>query len=199
MHVLIESLLSSNRFAVTASVEVVSKVDKKDLGRPTPCLEWTLADLLAHMTAQHRGFAAAARGGRADPAVWRPRPSADPVAAYLAADLLLAAFADDGVADRAFALPELGTATFTAVQAVTFHLIDCVVHGWDVARAIDHPYDLHPEVVASALRIAAQVPNGPLHLEPGASFAPALPIGPGAAPLDRVLSAPGRDPNWRAA
>lgn len=197
---LIDSLLSSHRLAIAASVDVVSAVADTDLGRPTPCSEWTLAELLAHMTAQHRGFAAAARGEGSDVANWRPRPVADPVLDHLtAADLVLAAFAEDGVADRAFALPELGSTTFTAEQAVTFHLIDYVVHGWDVARTIGHAFELHPDVVEPALRIAAQVPDGPFRLEPGAPFAPALPVAPAATPLDRILSTLGRDPNWRAA
>lgn len=32
------------------------------MSRPTPCAGWSLRDLLARMTVQHRGFAAAAAG-----------------------------------------------------------------------------------------------------------------------------------------
>lgn len=195
MHVLTNSLLLSHRLAVTASVEVVSKVDTGDLGRPTPCSEWTLADLLAHMTAQHHGFAAAAAGRGADEAAWRLRPTTDPVADYVgAADLLLAAFAEDGLGE--FALPELSPTPFSAEQAVTFHLIDCAVHGWDVARAIGLPCDLHPDVAEPALAIALSVPDHPSRREPGAAFAPALPAAPDATPLDQILTTLGRDPNW---
>ena len=55
-----------HRTAVTASVDVVNAVTLDDLDRPTPCAGWNLADLLAHMTVQHYGFAAAARGNGAD-------------------------------------------------------------------------------------------------------------------------------------
>ncbi len=48
--------------AVRASVRVVLQASAADLARPTPCADWTLAELLAHMTAQHNGFAAAAAG-----------------------------------------------------------------------------------------------------------------------------------------
>ena len=195
---LTNSLLFAHHQAVTTSVEAVSKVDNSDLARPTPCSEWTLADLLAHMTAQHHGFAAAARGRGTDPAAWRLRPSTDPVADHrAAADLVLAAFAENGVAEREFALPELGTAPFPAEQAVAFHLIDYVVHGWDVARTLDRLYALHPDVTAPALRIAAQVPNNERRLDPNAPFAPALPVTPNAPPLNQILSALGRDPAWR--
>ncbi len=49
--------------AVRASVDVVSRVRAGDLARATPCSEWTLAELLAHMTVQHYGFAAAVPDG----------------------------------------------------------------------------------------------------------------------------------------
>jgi Mycothiol maleylpyruvate isomerase N-terminal domain len=41
---------------------VLSRASASDLARPGPCADWTLADLLAHMTAQHNGSAAAAAG-----------------------------------------------------------------------------------------------------------------------------------------
>jgi len=51
------------------------------------------------------------------------------------AEAVLAAFAADGVLKRRFALPEISTAfDFPAAQAISFHFIDYVVHGWDVAR-----------------------------------------------------------------
>ena len=126
--------------------EVVAGVATDDLRRPTPCAGWNLCDLLAHMTAQHRGFAAAARGHGADLAMWDPttvadRVAADPAGTYAAAaDDVLVAFAADGVLESAFALPELGPgASFPGALAIGFHFVDYVVHGWDVARSIGAP------------------------------------------------------------
>src|SRR3954451_6585076 len=108
---LINELLGHHRATVRASIAIVSQVQADDLGRATPCAGWTLADLLAHMTAQHRGFAAASAGRGADPAVWRPGPvGADPVSAYLAAaERVVTAFAQEGVLERSFVLPEIST------------------------------------------------------------------------------------------
>jgi uncharacterized protein (TIGR03083 family) len=65
--------------AVLASVQIVSQASAADLARPTPCPDWTLAELLAHMTAQHNGFAAAAAGDGADLVHWQTgAPVADP-------------------------------------------------------------------------------------------------------------------------
>jgi hypothetical protein len=93
-----------HRAAVLASVDVVSVVTRDDLRRPTPCAGWNLVDLLAHMTVQHHGFAAAACGVDS-PTVWEPARVADAVAtdpggtyAAAAADVL-DAFAVDGVLD----------------------------------------------------------------------------------------------------
>ncbi|MBF4996392.1 TIGR03086 family protein [Nocardia sp. BSTN01] len=187
-----------DRKAVDYSVTIVSKVAGADLHRPTPCGEWDLTQLLTHMAAQHRGFAAAARGHGADPAVWRMDPPADPVAAYreAAADVT-AAFSEAGVPQRVFALPEFGPG-FTAPggQAIGFHLIDYVVHGWDVARAIDLPYALDPELAEPALRIAEAVPDGDFRSQPGSAFAPAVPNAAPSDPLARILSLLGRSPSW---
>jgi uncharacterized protein (TIGR03086 family) len=81
--------------AVRASVRAVSQISAADLARPTPCADWTLADLLAHMTAQHNGFAAAAAGEGADLVRWQTgAPAADPVGEYAAAaERVLVAFA----------------------------------------------------------------------------------------------------------
>src|ERR1700736_5927253 len=70
-----------HRTAVLASVDVVGAVTANDLRRPTPCEGWSLADLLAHMTVQHHGFAAAARGAGAESAVWEAANAADAGAA----------------------------------------------------------------------------------------------------------------------
>src|ERR1700684_4206987 len=138
-----------HRIAVLASVDVVAAVTADDLARPTPCAGWNLADLLTHMTVQHRGFAAAARGAGADLAIWEPATVADavtsdPVATYAAAAAaVIDAFAGPEVPDATFALPEFGPgATFPGSVAISFHLVDYVVHGWDVARTLGHPFEL---------------------------------------------------------
>ncbi len=130
-------IVSLDARAVRASVAVVSRAGDDDLARATPCDDWNLAQLLAHMAAQHDGFAAAAAGNGADLSVWRARPpSADPVADYAAAaDRVLRAFGADGVLARQFNLPVIAPGAMSPAQmSIGFHFIDQVVHGWDVAR-----------------------------------------------------------------
>ncbi|GAB2965055.1 TIGR03086 family metal-binding protein [Amycolatopsis acidiphila] len=179
-----------NRAVVLTSVSVASRVRPADLARPTPCAGWSVTDLLAHMSVQHHGFAAAARGEQAR---WEPRAAADPVADYLSASAeVLQAFAG---ADRPFSLPEIGPAPFPAEQAIGFHFIDYVVHSWDLARAVGTSVSFDNEVLEPALGIARFVPGGAARTRPGAAFAPALSERDGGL-LDQILVLLGRSPDW---
>ncbi|BDM70417.1 hypothetical protein HEK616_39040 [Streptomyces nigrescens] len=187
--------------AVRGSVTLVRRVRPEDLTRPTPCAAWTLADLLAHMTVQHHGFAAAARGDGRDPVNWAVRPlGLDPVAAYgAAAELVIAAFAAVDDPDRECHLPEFTTAqAFPARRAIGFHLIDYVVHSWDVARTLGLGYDPGPELLRAALPIARAVPDDDSRLAPGSAFRPGLPADGTTGELDRILALLGRSPSWHA-
>ena len=184
--------------AVRASVQVVSQARAADLARPTPCDGWTLAELLAHMTAQHNGFAAAAAGGGADLVRWQTgAPAADPAGEYAAAAArVIAAFGAPGVLDRDFTLPEISPQLrFPAEQAIGFHLVDYVAHGWDVARTLGLRYDLEPALLAVALPVARSVPDGQNRRRPGASFAPRVTVTRGSM-LDHIVALLGRRPSW---
>ncbi|HZR50845.1 MAG TPA: TIGR03086 family metal-binding protein [Streptosporangiaceae bacterium] len=184
--------------AVKVSAELVSRITDADLARPTPCAGWTLADLLAHMTSQHRGFAAAAAGDGSDPRHWADKPAA-PADYVSAAAKVQEAFAGAGVLDQEFCvLPISATMTFPARQAIGFHLVDYVTHGWDVARSLGQPYELPQDVLDVALRVAIAVPDGEARRAPDASFAPRVPGYDGAATLDRIVALLGRRPSWPA-
>jgi uncharacterized protein (TIGR03086 family) len=178
---------------------VMSTVTSGDLDRATPCTGWPLGELLAHMTAQHHGFAAAAEGGGGDPAAWQVRPlGPDPVSTYaVAAERVVAAFAGDRVLEQDFTLPEFPAPnSFPAVRAIGFHLIDYVVHAWDVARSLDLPLEFDQEVLDAALTVAREVPDGARRLAPGAAFRPPVPVPAGAGALEQVVAWLGRSPAW---
>jgi uncharacterized protein (TIGR03086 family) len=200
MHIT-SDVLPLHRAAVAASVNVVERVTRDDLAKPTPCAGWTLADLLAHMTVQNRGFAAAARGRGADLSLWGPGTVRDAVAAdavgvYAAsADDVLDAFTAPGVLEATFHLPEFGSeATFPGSIAIGFHFIDYVVHGWDVARALDADFDLPDDVISAALPLALAVPDGDFRSTDGSPFAPAVTTEDQVSGLDRILAHLGRSP-----
>ncbi|MCT7658149.1 TIGR03086 family metal-binding protein [Mycobacterium deserti] len=199
------SILPLHRTAVQKSVDIVNAVSRDDLGRPTPCAGWTLGDLLTHMTVQHHGFAAAARGNGADSRVWDAATVADavaanPAAAYAdsAADVL-EAFSADGILDAPFAIPEFQPGVdFPGSMAIAAHFVDYVVHGWDVARTLGAPFELPNEVTAAALPIAFAVPDGETRTSDDAPFGPAVASNGATSDLDRMLAHLGRSPAWSA-
>jgi uncharacterized protein (TIGR03086 family) len=195
----IPDLREPHRYAVRASIALVAQITAGDLGRATPCVEWNLGDLLAHMTVQHDGFAAAAHGTSTEIEAWRPRPVGDDFAQVYAraAERVIAAFAAPDLFDREFLLPEVNESRpIPARQAVSFHFIDYVVHGWDVARALGVPFTLPSDVLLAALPVAEAVPNGEQRRKPGAAFASRRPVPAGSDPLDRILMLLGRSPSW---
>jgi uncharacterized protein (TIGR03086 family) len=199
----ISDIRPSHRIAVRTSVDVVSAVTTDDLRRPTPCAGWDLGALLAHMTVQHHGFAASARGHGADLAVWDSASvgdavSRDPAGAYAAAAAdVLDAFTADDVLTASFELPEFGPgATAPGAMAIGFHFVDYVVHAWDVARTIGAPLDLPDDVIADVLPLVLAVPDGDFREAAGSPFQRAIGVDDSTADLDRILLHLGRSPAW---
>ena len=67
-----EDRLALHAEAMALLDAVVDHVTDDDLGRPTPCAGWTVADLQAHEVGQHLGFAAAVRDGDAPESAYTP-------------------------------------------------------------------------------------------------------------------------------
>ncbi|MGW5354654.1 TIGR03086 family metal-binding protein [Streptomyces sp. NPDC004031] len=190
MPTVMERLRDLDARAVRLSTGLVRESTVADLRRPTPCEGWDLADLLGHMTAQHRGFAAAARGAGGEAAVWAVAQDADPAAAYEAAAAdVVAAFAAVDDPEQPFTLAEFSTGPdFPARLAVGFHFLDYVVHAWDVAVTLGVPFTPDADLVEAALPIALAVPPA------SPVFADPLPAAPDADALTRVLTWLGRSP-----
>ncbi|NGO14478.1 TIGR03086 family protein [Streptomyces sp. HC44] len=189
-------IVELDRIAVRESLRVLDAAGEEDWARPAPCTGWDLRRLLAHMAAQHHGFAAAARGAGAEAAYWRePEDMSEPLRTYRdAATAVLDAFAQPGVGEREFALPELGLVLPGRI-AVRFHFLDYVVHAWDVAASLGVDLRLPDEVLAAGLAVARRVPADPATRGPGSAFAPALDVPEGADPLDETLRLLGRSPD----
>ncbi|MDT7648674.1 MAG: hypothetical protein QOI36_80 [Pseudonocardiales bacterium] len=149
-------IIGLHRRATTAVEPVLARVRPVDLGVPTPCVGWDLRALLEHMTGQDHGFAAAVRAGSTadvDATAFAPRPlGADPATtAAVSAAEVGTAFAEAATEpDRTVWLPEFGH-RFPLEQVVGFHLIDTLVHGWDVAVSLGIAVDYDDEHIAAGL------------------------------------------------
>jgi uncharacterized protein (TIGR03086 family) len=194
------AMLDLHARVLRQSIEIVDAAGDDEWERPTPCAEWTLRELIEHMILENRGFAVAAGGETSERRVWTDRTfGPDLRADYRAsAERVVEAFAAPGVLDGEFWLPLINPAIrLPARQAVSFHLLDYVVHAWDVAAAIGRPVQVPTDIVEAALDIALrEVPDGPRRHRPHASFVPPVEPAPGAPALDRMLAWLGRSPTW---
>ncbi len=192
-------LIAQHALAARLTVEIARQITPDHLTRPTPCSDWTVRQLLDHMTTENLGFGAAARGHGAEPTAWVGDPARqDPVADYLAAtETLISAFAEPGVLERSFALPLLARdRQFPGELAVLMQLVDSVVHAWDLARALDLPLTVDDDITTEVLALCEQIPNDESRREPGAAFGPAVPHADDAPALERIVALLGRSPAW---
>ncbi len=196
---------------------LVAGVGDRLLPEPSPCTEYTLGDLVDHVSGFSRGFSAAATkdlgpvtaaapsadAGRLGPG-WRTRIAREVRA-------LAEAWADPASWQGT---TQVGGVELTAAQAGLFALNELVLHGWDVARASGQEFGCDPTTLqacwdfAVATTPATPAPGTapPATTKPGADGAtePAGPFGvpvevPEDAPLiDRLVALRGRDPSWTA-
>lgn len=178
------------------SVEVVSLIEDDQWELPTPCSEWNLRELVEHMILDNRGFAAAA-GGPHDRSVWTLATfKTDLRAEYSdSAEKVMKAF-ENPVPE--FWLPRIDdTVTYPAAQAISYHLLDYLVHAWDVAASIGQRITFDEDLIESVQTVGDRyIPNGPNRFRVGRTFHPVLPPEPGESTLDHLLRTLGRSPRW---
>jgi uncharacterized protein (TIGR03086 family) len=169
-----------------------------DLGAPTPCAGWTVADLLGHLVTVHQRILRVATGGDAvdlplasDP----PRVGGgDPFAHDRAA--IDAAWSDDDVLVRTATVP-WGTHPGTVLG--WGYVRELTVHAWDLDRALGQRHGgtarpaLDPELAGSVLEMSrralpAEPRGGPI------PFGPVVEVAPDSDPYVRLVAWLGRTP-----
>jgi uncharacterized protein (TIGR03086 family) len=160
-----------HRTAMALADDHIRDLTSRDLHRATPCTDWDLAELLAHMIGQHHGFARAVRDGDAPRASYAPVPFSPP-AWSASAELLLEAFAAADPAATPIAV-ELSPRPLPLHRVVGAQLIDTVAHTWDVAQALGRRFEPSGELLDVAAALAAAIPDSARG--PGAAFAAAAP------------------------
>jgi uncharacterized protein (TIGR03086 family) len=188
-------------FAPTTSAlgAIVRGVRPDQLSLPTPCPDYTVADLLDHVGGLTLAFTAAARkeplpgdgGPTADgdqlPDGWR-----ELFPARLAT--LATAWADPA----AYAGTTMaGPVEMPAEGAAMVALDEVTVHAWDLAVATGQPYAADPAAVAAchAFALSFEPPSDVPEEAPGL-FGPRVAVPADAPPLALLLGATGRDPRW---
>jgi uncharacterized protein (TIGR03086 family) len=186
--------------ATATLAQVVTDIGDDQLGRPTPCRDTTVADLLDHLDGLCLAFTAAAAKDRASGS---QAPSAD--GSRLGPDWrmrisdrlahLASAWQDETAWDG---MTRAGGLDMPREVAGRVAINEVVVHGWDIAAATGHAYACQTELVQAAYAFAqsavAQYPEG----SPGL-FGPPVSVPDSAPLLDRLIGLTGRDPAWRPA
>jgi uncharacterized protein (TIGR03086 family) len=175
---------------------LVRGVRDDQLAAPTPCPGYTLGDLLEHVGGLALAFRDAATKAT-DGANTRP-PSGD--ASRLRDDWRDRIPADLNDLALAWREPEawegttrIAGAEMPAAVVGRVAVNELVVHGWDVARASDQPFEADADLVEICFEFIGPLsePGMEPHRQP--AFGPVVGVGDDAPPLTRLHALNGRD------
>ncbi|MEE3252277.1 MAG: TIGR03086 family metal-binding protein, partial [Actinomycetota bacterium] len=137
-----DDLIGDYRQAAAFFGEALTAVRDDDWANPTPCNEWDVRSVVAHVVLGEAMVAALFSGDgvttpvQVDPSILGPSPVATWRGTALSA---LKAAAADGVLDAVHARPD---GDFTGAVIVGFRITDNLVHAWDLARACGSDLEL---------------------------------------------------------
>ncbi|MEU6977604.1 MULTISPECIES: TIGR03086 family metal-binding protein [unclassified Streptomyces] len=174
-------------------------VPEARLAHRTPCPEYAVTDLLAHLAGLSVAFRDAARKDLG-PSTAVPPGSTRPI---LPADwrtelpLVLSELAEAWRDPDAWTgLTRAGGVDLPGEVAGMVAADELVIHGWDLARATGQDYAPDPAALhASHAFLLASAEEGD---DGGGIFGPVVPVPERAPLLDRTVGLSGRDPNWTA-
>lgn len=163
--------------ALDQASDVLATVHADDLDKPTPCGDWSVRDLAAHLAVGPARFLQMSRGEEVDWSSDARVPDGTWATTFRAgADDLIHHWHGEPADEAA------GAGWQTAEVAV---------HTWDLARALGRDSDLDDEVAEAGLAFLA----GALTEDNrGSVFAPPISVPDDASPYDRLAAFAGRDP-----
>lgn len=158
--------------------DVLAAIHEDQLSQPTPCGDWDVSRLIAHVVATPRNFIEMGRGNEPD---W----SAEPDLITSGWTSVFRSAADD--------LIHFWHQTGDAAEPgqVDWQTAEFAVHTWDLARATGHSTDLDAEVAERGLAFMSA------SLSPesrGEAFGPEVSVPEDTPPYDRIAAFAGRDP-----
>ncbi|HZU11290.1 MAG TPA: TIGR03086 family metal-binding protein [Chloroflexota bacterium] len=168
--------------ALDETVRLVDGIQPGQWDNPTPCTDWTVRDLVQHMTRGNRRTIAAGGGPVADDG-----EEAGAESYRRSADDLKRFFSDPAVMQRTFSMP-FGQLPGPAMVAM--RVTESTTHDWDLARATAQEPRFPPEAVQMALHSAERM--GENARVPGGPFQPPTEAGENASDIERLAALMGR-------
>jgi uncharacterized protein (TIGR03086 family) len=183
------------RRAVAQTEAVVAAVTPDQFALPTPCPEYDVRALLAHLTG---GLTRTALVGEGDPgALARPATvevvpdDGWPDAYRAAAARATAAWADDAKLD---ALVEVPWGKIPGRFALAGYVQEVLAHGWDLAKATGQPTEGDPELALFALAGAKRILPPDIRAADDVPFGPVVDVPADATPYTQLAAWLGRHP-----
>lgn len=177
--------------ALDSTLAVLHRVERGDLGKPTPCTLWDVRALINHFVGTARWWAGMVSSDDSLTGADEDYTAGDFVAAYEASiRVARGAFGAEGASERIVKVP-FGAFPGAVVQG--FAATDQFTHGWDLARALGHDTDLAPDLAVALLDLAEHTFSDPLRgTGPDAPFGPARQAPAGSSAADRLAAFLGR-------
>lgn len=163
--------------ALDQAGDVLAAVHADDLGRSTPCGDWTVRDLASHLASAPSRFLAMGRGEEVD---WTAAPQVKD-----------GAWATTFRSDADDLIHHWHGQPADQVDGAGWQTAEIAVHTWDLARALDRRDPLDDEVAEAGLAFLQQ---GLTDDNRGSVFAPAVPVADDAPAYDRLAGFAGRTP-----
>lgn len=159
---------------------------------PTPCTEFTVAELRGHVV----GWLNAFTEGFENPVGQCSDPEATGVVGTGSAQVRELTDRLNRVLPQAAERPlAIGGSAMPGTMAVSMILWEYQVHGWDLARSTGQEWSPDEAGLAGSLEFAPGMLT-PDFQGPGKAFAPRVAVPAHASPLDTLLGLSGRDPQW---
>ena len=156
---------------------------------PTPCSEWDVRYLVAHVVGGNRFASLVLAGSTLEEAMAAimatPQLSDAPLRSFddTAAEQR-SSFRQEGALSRTVAHP---AGEITAERFLAMRVFDIAVHSWDLGTAIGRDSDLDPELAELVLGIVESESGGR-----GTGIEPCDEVGPDAPVMERLLDLTGR-------
>ena len=164
---------------------IVGNISDADLGRPTPCAEFAVADVLEHMIGGASAFAPGFRGDGS-----APNPPTDGTVFdrwHAAMSSLMESVHVDGAQDNKIASP---FGEVTGAYFARYVALDGITHAWDLAVATGQPFDPPADLVGEIDAFARELIGD--DLRDGDTFAAATEPPPDATAVERLVAFTGR-------
>lgn len=161
--------------AIDQAGDVLEAVHADDLDKPTPCRDWDVAHLVAHLVADPRNLLAMARGDEVD---WSAEPP-------LIEDGWAQEFRNrgDDLLHHWHQTPDEQAAR------ADFHTAELATHTWDLAQAVGYLGPLDPEVAERGLAFMTATMKPEMR---GDAFAEEQAVPDGAGAYERLAAFSGR-------